>query len=155
MAMPEVDETRVSARGGSQGGGLTLACAALTPNLYRAAPTFPFLCDYKRVWEMDLAVNAYQELKDYFRHYDPLHEHEEKIFTMLGYIDNQHLAHRIKAEVYWQIGLMDNICPPSSQFAAYNKITAPKEVVIFPDFGHEYLPGADEQTMLFMLEMNN
>ena len=29
MDMPEVDETRVGATGGSQGGGLTLACAAL------------------------------------------------------------------------------------------------------------------------------
>ena len=45
MAMDEVDETRVGATGGSQGGGLTLACAALTPNLNRAAPIYPFLCD--------------------------------------------------------------------------------------------------------------
>lgn len=49
MAMPEVDEKRVGAHGGSQGGALTLACAALTPTLNRAAPVYPFLCDYKRV----------------------------------------------------------------------------------------------------------
>ena len=155
MAMPEVDETRVGAMGGSQGGALTLACAALTPNLNRAAPTYPFLCDYQRVWEMDLAKDAYDELRQYFRKFDPLHEREAEIFTLLGYIDNQHIAHRIRAKVRMYTGLMDNICPPSTQFAAYNKITAPKEVVIFPDFGHEYLPGADEQTMLFMLEMHN
>ena len=153
MAMPEVDETRVGALGGSQGGALTLACAELTPTLNRIAPTYPFLCDYKRVWEMDLAKDAYAELRDYFRHYDPLHAHEEEIFTLLGYIDNQHLAHRIKAEVCWFTGLMDNICPPSSQFAAYNKITAPKEMVISPDFGHEHLPEADDRALLFMLGM--
>ncbi len=153
MAMPEVDDKRVGALGGSQGGALTLACAALTPNLNRIVPTYPFLCDYKRVWEMDLAVNAYQEIKDYFRHYDPLHEQEEEIFTLLGYIDNQHLAHRIKAEVYWQIGLMDNICPPSSQFAAYNKITSPKQMAIYPDFGHERLPGGDNRSIQFLLGM--
>ncbi len=50
MAMPDVDETRVGATGGSQGGGLTLACAALEPRIWRAAPVFPFLCDYQRVW---------------------------------------------------------------------------------------------------------
>ena len=33
MSLPYVDETRVGATGGSQGGGLTLACAALTPTL--------------------------------------------------------------------------------------------------------------------------
>ena len=41
MSMPEVDEKRVGAFGGSQGGGLTLACAALTPGLNRAAAQFP------------------------------------------------------------------------------------------------------------------
>lgn len=153
MAMPEVDENRVGALGGSQGGALTLACAALTPSLNRIAPIHPFLCDYKRVWEMDLACNAYGELRDFFRRCDPLHEREEEIFTTLGYIDNQHLAHRIKAEVLWFTGLMDNICPPSSQFAAYNKISAPKDMVIYPDFGHEYLPEVDNKSLLFMLEM--
>ena len=63
-AFPEVDAARVGATGGSQGGGLTLACAALEPRITRAAPVFPFLCDYQRVWEMDLAENAYEELKD-------------------------------------------------------------------------------------------
>ena len=71
MAMPEVDAGRVGAMGGSQGGGLTLACAALTPTLNRIAPTFPFLCDYKRVWEMDLDVDAYAELRSYSRSFDP------------------------------------------------------------------------------------
>lgn len=150
MAMPEVDAKRVGATGGSQGGGLTLACAALEPGIKRAAPVFPFLCDYQRVWEMDLAVAAYEELKTYFRLFDPLHEREEAIFTRLGYIDNQHLAHRIRAEVMMFVGLMDTVCPPSTQFAAYNKIEAPKSVVIYPDFGHEGLPGANDRVFDFM-----
>ncbi|MBN1348700.1 alpha/beta fold hydrolase, partial [candidate division KSB1 bacterium] len=43
MQMPDVDENRVGATGGSQGGGLTLACAALEPRIKLAAPVFPFL----------------------------------------------------------------------------------------------------------------
>lgn len=150
MDMPEVDPDRVGATGGSQGGGLTLACAALEPRIRRAAPVFPFLCDYMRVWEIDLAVAAYEELRQYFRHFDPRHEREEEIFTRLGYIDNQHLAHRIRAEVLWFMGLMDTICPPSSQFAAYNKITAPKDMVIYPDFGHEGLPDSSDRIFEFL-----
>lgn len=153
MALPYVDETRVGATGGSQGGGLTLACAALTPTLNRAAPQMPFLCDYRRVWEMDLDLDAYAELRDYFRHTDPLHQHETETFTRLGYIDNQHLAHRIRAEVMMATGLLDNICPPSSQFAAYNKITSKKQVVIYPDYKHEGYPLWDEKVMQFMLGM--
>ncbi|MBR0464750.1 MAG: acetylxylan esterase [Clostridia bacterium] len=152
-AMPEIDETRIGATGGSQGGGLTLACAALTPTLNRAAPFMPFLCDYRRVWEMDLSVAAYAELREFFRHSDPRHERETAVFTKLGYIDNHNLAHRIRAEVKMFTGLMDTICPPSTQFAAFNRITSPKSMVIYPDFGHEYYPDADDICMQFMLKM--
>jgi len=150
MTMSEVDGERVGAFGGSQGGGLTLACAALEPGIKKAAPIFPFLCDYQRVWEMDLAKGAYEELGTYFRQFDPLHERENEIFTKLGYIDNQHLAKRIRAEVLMPVGLMDTICPPSTQFAAYNKIVSTKNLLIYPDFGHEGLPGVNDQIFKFM-----
>ncbi len=153
MEMPEVDPDRVGATGGSQGGGLTLACAALEPRIRRAAPVFPFLCDYRRIWEMDLAVAAYEELKTYFRLFDPLHAREDEIFTRLGYIDNQHLAPRIQAEVLMPVGLMDTICPPSTQFAAYNKITSKKSLLIYPDFGHEGLPGCNDRIFDFLADL--
>jgi len=149
----EVDPQRMGAMGGSQGGALTLACAALLPELKMAAPAYPFLCDYQRVWEMDLAEGAYEELKTYFKRYDPLHAREREIFTKLGYIDIQHLAPRIRAKVMMACGLMDKICPASSQFAAYNKITSEKELVIYPDFGHEGLPGFADQTFEFLSKL--
>jgi cephalosporin-C deacetylase len=151
MALPEVDPDRVGATGGSQGGALTVACAALEPKIKRLAPVFPFLSDYKRVWDMDQAKDAYAELKDYFRRFDPTHAKEEAIFENLGYVDIQHLAPRIRGEVMWLIGLMDTICPPSSQFAAYNKVTAKKSMVVYPDFGHEGLPGSSDRIFQFML----
>jgi cephalosporin-C deacetylase len=150
MGFDEVDETRVGAQGGSQGGGLTLACASLEPSVKLAAPIFPFLSDYKRVWEMDLAKGAYEEVRNFFRQFDPLHKREDEVWNHLGYIDVQHLAQRIKAEVMMITGLMDDICPPSTQFAAYNKITSKKNVVILPDYGHEGLPGVDDMTFEFM-----
>jgi cephalosporin-C deacetylase len=153
MDMPEVDAERVGATGGSQGGGLTLACAALEPRIKRAAPVFPFLCDYKRIWEMDLSVAAYEELRTFFRHFDPLHEREDAIFTRLGYIDNQYLAPRIRAEVLMPVGLMDTICPPSTQFAAYNKITSKKNLLVYPDYGHEGLPGSNDRIFDFLAEL--
>jgi cephalosporin-C deacetylase len=150
MEMPDVDPKRVGATGGSQGGGLTLACVSLEPRIARAAPTFPFLSDYKRVWEMDQAKDAYWELQSYFRQFDPLHEREEQVFTKLGYIDVQHLAKRIRAELLMGVGLMDTICPPSTQFAAYNKITSKKSLAVYPDFGHEGLPGHSDRIFQFM-----
>ncbi len=149
--LPGVDPGRLGAMGGSQGGGLTLACAALAPELIRrAVPVFPFLCDYQRVWEMDLAEGPYEELKLYFRHSDPRHEREAEVFTKLGYVDLQHIAKRVRGEVLMGVGLMDRICPPSTQFAAFNKITAPKEAVIYPDYRHEGLPGFQDKAFRFL-----
>lgn len=153
MDMPEVDANRVCVTGGSQGGGITLACAALEPRIKKLAPVYPFLSDYKRVWEMDLAKDAYNELRTFFRHFDPQHRKEEEIFTKLGYIHIQHLASRIQGEVLMGVGLMDSTCPPSTQFAAYNKITVSKKLEIFPDFGHEGLPGLNDTILKFMLQL--
>ncbi|MGO4545514.1 acetylxylan esterase [Paenibacillus sp. 2TAB23] len=153
MALPEVDASRVGATGGSQGGGLALACGALEPRLNRIAASVPFLSDYKRVWEMDLARDAYEEIRTFFRHHDPQHLREEEIFTRLGYIDVQHLAERIRGEVMMGVGLLDTVCPPSTQFAAYNKIVSKKQLEIYPDFVHERLPGFEDQVIRFMLEM--
>ncbi|MDX1414401.1 MAG: acetylxylan esterase [Candidatus Promineifilaceae bacterium] len=153
MAMPEVDAARVGATGGSQGGGLTLACAALEPRLKKIACSNPFLSDYQRVWEMDLDQDAYEELRLYFRRFDPRHERETAVFTRLGYIDVQHLCPRIAAEVLFATALRDTVCPPSTQFAAYNKIRAPKSMLVYPDFGHEELPGLNDHVFTFMLDL--
>ncbi len=150
MAMPEVDPDRVGVTGASQGGGLTLACAALEPRVSKAAPVYPFLCDYKRLWEIDLDKDAYAELKDYFRRFDPTHRRAEQLWTKLGYIDVQHLAPRITADVLMGVGLRDTVCPPSSQFAAYNRIPGHKSLVLYPDFGHEGLPGHNDRVFEFL-----
>jgi len=150
LEMPDVDPKRVGATGGSQGGGLTLACASLEPRIARAAPVFPFLSDYQRVWEIDQAKDSYIELQQYFRQFDPLHEREQEVFTRLGYVDVQHLCQRIRGEVFMGVGLMDTVCPPSTQFAAYNKIQARKSLTIYPDFGHESLPGHPDRIYQFM-----
>lgn len=151
MDLPEVDSERVGAMGASQGGGLTLACAALEPRIRLAAPVYPFLCDYQRVWEMDQAKAAYEELSIYFRLFDPLHQKENEVFERLGYIDVQHLAPRIQAEVMMSTSLMDTICPPSTQFAAYNKITSKKNMRIYPDYGHEPLRWDDDARFQFLM----
>lgn len=154
MERPEVDESRVCVMGNSQGGGLSLACAALEPRICRVGVLYPFLSDYKRVWDMDLAEDAYGELRYYFRQFDPLHEREREIFEKLGYLDVHHLAPRIRAQVLMAITLMDATCPPSTQFAAFNAITAPKEALLYYDYGHEELPGYADRLYRYFMEVS-
>ena len=153
MGLDYVDEKRVGVFGGSQGGALSIACAALVPEIKLCAPTYPYLSDYKRVWDMDLDRGAYEGLRYYFRNFDPTHARENEIFEKLGYIDIQFLAPRIKAKVMMQTGLMDNTCPPSTQFAAFNKIESEKEVVIYPDYGHEGIKGEADRTFAFLSQL--
>ena len=151
FAMPSVDENKVGAFGVSQGGALAIALAALEPRIAKISTQYPFLSDYKRYLDMDLAKEASEELSDYFRLYDPLHEREKEIFERLSYIDIQNLASRIKGEVQFALTLMDNICPPSTQFAVYNKISTIKETQIFQNFGHEDLPGQEDRRLQFFI----
>ena len=58
MGLDYVDETRVGVTGGSQGGALSVACACLVPEIKKCAPCYPYLSDYKRVYEMDLNIGA-------------------------------------------------------------------------------------------------
>lgn len=150
MAFPENDPARIGTLGWSQGGALSIACAALEPRIARCVSVYPFLSDFKRVWDLDLAKDAYAELRTFFRSFDPHHEREEEIFTRLGYIDVKNLAPRIKAKVLMGFSLMDQICPPSTQFAVYNAIRSAKECLIYPDFAHETLPGFHDRAFVFL-----
>ena len=153
MSLDYVDETRIGVTGASQGGALSLACASLVPEIKLCAPKYPYLCDYKRVWEMDLDKGAYEGIRYYLRYFDPCHEHIDEFFTKLGYIDLQFLVPRIKAKVLMFTGLIDVVCPPSTQFAAYNKITSEKSMEIYPDYGHENLKGDSDKIFIFLSQL--
>lgn len=152
--MPDVNQQRMATMGGSQGGGLALACAALEPRITAVVAACPFLSDFKRAWEMRLGTDAYLEFREYFRRFDPLHKNEDAFFAALGYIDVHHLAPRIKASVLMGIPLEDTVCPPATQFAIYNCLPGPKEAMIYPDFAHETLPGFWDRGYAFVVNEN-
>ncbi|NLV58369.1 MAG: acetylxylan esterase [Clostridiales bacterium] len=152
MSMPFVDAMRVGVTGGSQGGALATACAGLEPRVKVAAIAYPFLSDYRRVWEMDMGKRAYEELEYFIRWRDPLHERLEDMFRTLDYIDVSHLAPRIKARTHFFLTLQDDICPPSTQFAVYNNTPEPKSRDIYYNHGHEGLPRMGDRTLRFLLE---
>jgi cephalosporin-C deacetylase len=157
MAQPEVDPDRVATLGGSQGGGLALACAALEPRIRRVVSLFPFLCDYEKAWELDTTRDAhgYGELRAFFRHFDPLQKRHAEIFRHLGYTDVQHLVSRIRADVLMCLTLGDISCPPATQFAAFNKITSKKTPLIYPNHGHEGPRGFWDQAFAFLMEFRS
>jgi cephalosporin-C deacetylase len=134
---PEVDATRIVVEGGSQGGALSFAAAALAPERVRlCVPGVPFLSDFPHYFKI-----ASWPGNEFFQ-FEKDHPSVTwgQIYRTLSYVDIKNLAPWIKAPVFMSIGLMDETCPPHSNFAAYNNLRVPREYVAYPYSGHG-LPG--------------
>ena len=53
----------------------------------------------------------------------------------------------------WQTGLMDDLCPPSAQFAAYNKLVSPKAIKLYPEYTHELITYANDEIFTFFRQL--
>lgn len=130
---PAVDPERVAVFGHSQGGALSVVAAGLIPDLLAVMPREPFLCDIRTATEITDA-NPYQELTRYCAvHRDQV----EQVFANLRYFDGVSFAARAKAPALFSVSLMDDICPPRTVFAAYNRYAAAKEIRVWKYNRHE------------------
>jgi cephalosporin-C deacetylase len=145
-SLGSVAPERIGVTGVSQGGGLSLAAAALaTDRVKLAAPCVPYLCHYRRA--VDLAEYPYREIADYLRAWP---QRYEQVMAVLSYFDNLNLADRIKAKVLISVGLCDLICPPSTIYAVINRMRCRKQVVVYPCTGHEENDDWRERVFAFM-----
>jgi cephalosporin-C deacetylase len=133
-AHPHVDAGRIAVAGGSQGGGIAIAAAALAGDRVKLAlPDVPFMCHFRRATEITDKI-PYHEIAMYLKcHRDRV----EQVFRTLAYFDGVNFAPRIKARCLLSAGLMDMVCPPSTIFAAYNRIRAPKDLRLYDYNEHE------------------
>lgn len=137
-SLPEWDGTHLVVQGASQGGQLSIVTAALDPRVTALSVTHPAGCDLTgplhgraggwphpfRNWDGTVAEgNATPAKIDTSRYYDAVN-----------------FAKRIKATGFYNWGYNDDICPPTSCYAAFNLITAPKELALSLQTGHEYPP---------------
>ncbi|WP_255407179.1 acetylxylan esterase [Cellulomonas sp. PSBB021] len=76
----------------------------------------PFLCHIRRAVDITDGF-PYGELVQYLA----VHRGStERVFRTLSYVDGVHLARRATAPALFSVALRDDICPPSTVFAAYN-----------------------------------
>jgi cephalosporin-C deacetylase len=130
---PEVDASQIAVTGGSQGGGITIAAAGLVPDVVAALPDVPFLCHYRRATEI-VDTYPYKEIAEFCHvHRDKL----ETVFKTLSYFDGVNFSARARAKSLFSVALMDEICPPSTVYAAYNHWAGQKEINVYPYNRHE------------------
>ncbi len=139
-----VDSSRLVVSGSSQGGALALATAALLPDAVTVCHAdVPFLCDIRRAVTLT-GSTPYAEVAEFLNNHVQL---EDVALDTLRYVDCALLARRITADCLLSVGLMDQVCPPSTVFAAYNEITAPKQIAVHT-FGTHNVPSHHRERQL-------
>lgn len=130
---PAIDPARVAVTGGSQGGGISIAVAGLLPDLRAVLPDVPFLCHFERALTITDSF-PYAEIAGYLR----VHRgHTAQAMQTLAYFDGLHFAARAKCPALYSVGLMDDVCPPSTVYAAFNQHPAQRRMVEYPFNRHE------------------
>jgi len=128
-----VDAARVAVTGVSQGGGISLAVGRLLPDLAAVMPDVPFLCDMRHATEI-IDEEPYAEISSYLKVH---REDVDRVFATLAYFDGVVMARRAPAPALFSVGLMDETCPPSTVYGAFNSYAGPKEIVVYPYNDHE------------------
>ncbi len=136
---PKWDGKNLVVTGGSQGGALTITTAGLDPRVTALAPYYPALSDMAGYLKGRAGgwPHLFKEEKDG-------HRTPAKIRTA-AYYDVVNFARRVKAPGLYSWGWNDEVCPPTSTYAAYNVVTAPKELLLTVETGHFTVPEQTEK----------
>lgn len=142
--------TKIALAGSSQGGGLALSLAGLITDLDAVISDYPFLAHFERALKIAPA-GPYLEIVNYFKVSDPQYKTYETAMQTLGYIDCVHFCENIQCPALMQIGLEDDVTPPSTVFAAYNHLASDdKRIEVYPQFSHETNPFHEETKLVFI-----
>ncbi len=129
--LPQFDGQHVGVMGGSQGGGLSIVTAALDPRVNAQLVYFPALTD----WTGYLHGRA-GGWPHYFANYN-VEEHPQWLKTA-QYFDVINFAKILKHPGWYSWGYNDNVVPPTTAYATYNSITAPKALFIDQPQRHKW-----------------
>lgn len=129
-SLPEWDGKTLVVLGSSQGGAQSLVAGGLDPQVTLLYAIVPAMCDHGGCFAgRESGWPRLIKMKD-GKPVDPA------IASASRYFDAAYFAKRIKAECYLTVGLIDNVCVPSSVFAAYNNIPGKKHITVHPNKGH-------------------
>lgn len=145
FTMPEFDGETMAVTGGSQGGALSIITAGLDPRIDYLAAYYPALSD----------VTGYLQGRaggwpHMFAEYD-MEKHPDWVET-IGYYDVVNFAKKLTQPGWYSWGFNDHVCPPTSMYAAYNSISAPKELHKFLETEHWTFPEQREQGDRWLFE---
>ena len=129
--LPEFDGKNFITFGGSQGGFLSIAIAALDKRVTGVVSFHPAMSD--------LTGYLHGRVGGWPHHFAPKFNgiyNSEAIITTLSYFDTVNFARRVSVPGFYSFGYNDVTCPPTTCFAVTNSINAPKSFFLTPITGH-------------------
>ena len=145
--LPETDTTRIGINGGSQGGALSIITSTLDSRIKYLTAYYPALSDMTGYLEG--RAGGWPHL---FTGQNLAFQNKPDKIAALGYYDVVSFARNLKTPGYYSLGYNDEVCPPTSMFAAYNQIGAPKEIFVVPETGHWTYGEQNEKLNQWMLD---
>jgi cephalosporin-C deacetylase len=150
VAQDFVDGAKIAVCGGSQGGGIALAAAGIDRRIKAVMPDVPFLCDFPRALQK-AGRDPYLEIVRF------LAQHRDKkarVFGTLDYFDGVNFAQQAGAAALFSVAAMDDICPPSTVYGAFNAYAGGDKTIVEYEFNNHEGGGAfqDEAQMRWLAE---
>jgi cephalosporin-C deacetylase len=150
VAQDFVDADRIAVCGGSQGGGIALAVAGIDPRVKAVMTDVPFLCDYPRAVQK-ASRDPYLEIVRF------LAQHRDKkamVFDTLNYFDGVNFARQARASALFSVAVMDETCPPSTVYGAFNAYAGGDKTMVEYEFNNHEGGGAfqDRAQMQWLAE---
>jgi cephalosporin-C deacetylase-like acetyl esterase len=146
-SLSQYDGSNLAVTGGSQGGALSIITAGLDSRVKWLGAYYPALSD----------VTGYLKGRaggwpHYFDKNNINFNNKKEKLETLGYYDVVNFARRVRVPGYYSWGYNDETCPPTSMFAAYNVITASKELFLALETGHWTYPEQGEKMTAWLVE---
>src|SRR5687768_16107274 len=147
VSLPQFDGNNLAVTGGSQGGALSIITAGLDPRIKYLAAYYPAISD----------VTGYLKGRaggwpHYFDKNNLAFNNKKDKIETVGYYDVVNFARLLKVPGMYSWGFNDETCPPTSMYAAYNVITAPKSLYLALETGHWTFPEQTEKLNNWLVE---
>lgn len=147
VSLPMFDGVNLGVTGGSQGGALSIVTAALDKRVKCLVAFYPALSDmtgylYNRAggWPHIFAAQQvdYQKIPN--------------LKENMSYYDVANFAKQLKVPGLYSFGYNDIVCPPTSMYASFNSITAPKDIKIWKETGHWAFSAQKEEALQWLMD---
>ena len=142
------DGKTLAVTGGSQGGALSIVTAGLDSRVKALAAFYPALSDLTGY--LKSRAGGWPHM---FRDDGPGSMRTPANLETSAYYDVVNFARRVRAPGIYAWGYNVATCPPTSMYAAYNVITAPKQLLLALETGHNKVPEEDRIVDNWLLQV--